>query len=82
MRRLLRAGLLGPLVSLGAGGRALRMLMVDANADMETILAMIAAGAIRPIVDRRFPLEEAAAALRYLGEGHSRGKVVVTVAAA
>jgi NADPH:quinone reductase-like Zn-dependent oxidoreductase len=82
MRRILRAGLLGPLVSLGAGGRSLRMLMVDANADMETILRMVADGAIRPIIDRRFPLEEAAAALRYLGDGHTKGKVVVTVAAA
>ncbi len=31
------------------------------------------------VIDRRFPLEEAGAALEYLGGGHARGKVVVTL---
>jgi len=32
------------------------------------------------VIDKRFPLNETAHALRYLGEGHARGKVVITVA--
>jgi NADPH:quinone reductase-like Zn-dependent oxidoreductase len=32
-----------------------------------------------PVVERTYPLREAAHALRYLGEGHARGKLVVTV---
>jgi NADPH:quinone reductase-like Zn-dependent oxidoreductase len=38
------------------------------------------AGKMTPVIDRSFPLSETAAALRYLEEGHARGKVVITVA--
>ena len=34
---------------------------------------------MKSVIDRRYPLEEAGAALEYLGAGHARGKVVVTV---
>ncbi len=37
------------------------------------------AGKVKPVIDRRYPLSEAAEALRYYGEGHSQGKVVITV---
>jgi NADPH:quinone reductase-like Zn-dependent oxidoreductase len=37
------------------------------------------AGKITTVIDRRFPLSEVPEALRYLGEGHAKGKVVVTV---
>ena len=36
-------------------------------------------GTIRPVVERSYPLSEAADALRYLGEGHAPGKLVITV---
>jgi NADPH:quinone reductase-like Zn-dependent oxidoreductase len=32
-----------------------------------------------PVIERRYPLSEAAEALRYLAEGHARGKIVLTV---
>jgi Zinc-binding dehydrogenase len=38
------------------------------------------AGTVTPLVDRTYPLAEAADALRHLGEGHARGKLVVSVA--
>jgi NADPH:quinone reductase-like Zn-dependent oxidoreductase len=37
------------------------------------------AGKIVPVLDRRFPLSETAEAIRYLGQGHARGKIVVAV---
>jgi NADPH:quinone reductase-like Zn-dependent oxidoreductase len=37
------------------------------------------AGAVTTFIDRRFPLSEVLEALRYLGEGHAKGKVVITV---
>ena len=40
---------------------------------------MLAAGTVKPVVDRRYPLSEIADAFGYLGEGHAQGKVVVTV---
>ena len=48
--------------------------------DLLTLNEMIEAGKIKPVIDRRYPLSETADALRYLGEGHARGKLVITVA--
>jgi NADPH:quinone reductase-like Zn-dependent oxidoreductase len=36
-------------------------------------------GAVTPVVDRTYPLSDAAAAFAYVGAGHTRGKVVVTL---
>jgi NADPH:quinone reductase-like Zn-dependent oxidoreductase len=47
--------------------------------DMELLGEMLADGRIKPVIDRSYPLEEVADAFRYLGEGHARGKVVITL---
>ena len=47
--------------------------------DLLFILDLINRGKVRPVVDRRYPLDETAEALRYLEEGHASGKVVITV---
>jgi NADPH:quinone reductase-like Zn-dependent oxidoreductase len=39
---------------------------------------LIEAGKVKPVIDRCYPLSETAEALRYYGEGHARGKVVIT----
>jgi NADPH:quinone reductase-like Zn-dependent oxidoreductase len=36
-------------------------------------------GKLTPVIDRTYPLAEAPGAIRYLEEGHAKGKVVVTV---
>ena len=46
-------------------------------ADMAHLLDLAAQGRIEPVVDRRFPLAEAAAAHRYVEEGHKAGTVVL-----
>ena len=50
------------------------------NADLNFIAGLIETGKLTPVVDRTYPLAEAAEAVRYLETGHARGKVVVTVA--
>jgi NADPH:quinone reductase-like Zn-dependent oxidoreductase len=40
---------------------------------------LIQTGRITPVIDRRYKLSETPDALRYLNEGHARGKVVITV---
>ena len=46
---------------------------------MEFLRGLLEAGKLKPVVDRRYELRETADAFRYLGEGHARGKIVVTL---
>ncbi len=47
--------------------------------DLLTLKEMLEAGKIVPVIDKRYPLSEVPEALRYLGTGHARGKIVITV---
>jgi NADPH:quinone reductase-like Zn-dependent oxidoreductase len=46
--------------------------------DVETLKELIAAGKVKPVIDRRFPLSDVVDALRYVDEGRASGKVVIT----
>jgi NADPH:quinone reductase-like Zn-dependent oxidoreductase len=77
-RQLTEALALGPLLSMGRQ-RFGNVLVRPAQADLLVLKALCEAGKVRPVIDRRFPLSEVSSALRYLEDGHARGKVVVTV---
>jgi NADPH:quinone reductase-like Zn-dependent oxidoreductase len=47
--------------------------------DLVTLKELMEAGKIVPVIDRRYPLSETAQAIRYLEEGHARGKIVITM---
>jgi NADPH:quinone reductase-like Zn-dependent oxidoreductase len=47
--------------------------------DLETLAGMLESGKLKPVVEKRYELSETADALRYMGEGHAQGKVVITV---
>ncbi len=49
------------------------------NGDLRTLTGLIEAGKVTPVIDRTYALAETPAAIRYLEEGHTRGKVVITV---
>jgi NADPH:quinone reductase-like Zn-dependent oxidoreductase len=71
----MRGKLVAPFVSQ-------RLVAVEGEgneADLATLAAMIEAGDVTPVIDRVYPLEEAPDALRYVEDGHPKGKVVVTV---
>ncbi len=73
--RLLAAAASSPFVS-----QRLVPFMSRNDAEGLVLLGELAeAGKIRPVIDRRYPLAEAAEAIRYVGEGHPQGKVVVQV---
>ena len=79
MAQIFEAMLLGSWMSK-TGGR--KMGGVSANPNREDLAFMnglLEAGKVVPVIDRRYPLSQTAEALRYLGEGHARGKVVITV---
>ncbi len=54
-------------------------LSVEKRQDLLDLADLLEAGQLKPVIDRTYPLSEAAEALRYVGAGHTRGKVVVTV---
>jgi NADPH:quinone reductase-like Zn-dependent oxidoreductase len=61
-------------------GQRMRMFVATSPAeDLQQLAALIEAGTVTPVIDRTYPLSEAAEAVRYLAEGHSRGKIVLTV---
>jgi NADPH:quinone reductase-like Zn-dependent oxidoreductase len=49
--------------------------------DVAALGEMVAAGTIRPVIDRQYPLAETPDALRWVDEGHARGKVVISIPA-
>ncbi len=80
---ILKALLLGPVISLATDNSMGLLLWWKPfhPADVETITDLIAAGQVRPIIDRTFSLSEVADALRYVDDGHARGKVIITMPA-
>jgi NADPH:quinone reductase-like Zn-dependent oxidoreductase len=77
-RQLADALLFGPLLSMGH--QKLGNLLVKPNqADLLFLKELCEAGKVKPTIDRRFALSEVPAAIRYVEDGHARGKVVVTV---
>jgi NADPH:quinone reductase-like Zn-dependent oxidoreductase len=56
-------------------------LLSELNAkDLAVLRDMLEAGSLRPVIDRRYPLEETRAAIEYLETGRARGKVVIATA--
>ena len=78
LSQVIKALLLGPVMSLG--GRKVRVLSAKPNTkDLEFIMKLVADGSIKPVIDRRYPLSETGEAVRYLGEGHACGKVIINI---
>ena len=80
--------LLGPLghivqvrlASLPASQKVVFFISKARHEDLMVLQELLEAGTVTPVVERTYPLTEAADALRHLGEGHAQGKLVVTVA--
>jgi NADPH:quinone reductase-like Zn-dependent oxidoreductase len=59
--------------------KMLPFLATNSKEDLMVLKELIEAGKVRPVIDRTYRLSETADAMRYLEEGHARGKVVITV---
>jgi NADPH:quinone reductase-like Zn-dependent oxidoreductase len=79
---IFQALLLGPLISR-TGSKKMGIVMTqkpNKEEDLVLIKELFEAGKITPVIDKSYPLSDVADALRYLEEGHAKGKVVITVA--
>ena len=82
-----KRGLLGPLGhiarmrlgSLRARRRCVFFIAKLDRGELDALRALLEAGQVRPVVERTYGFEQLREALAYLGEGHARGKLVVTV---
>jgi NADPH:quinone reductase-like Zn-dependent oxidoreductase len=77
-------GPLGHVIRLRLGGLLARrnvtfFIAKLTKEDMVVLRELLEAGKVKPVVERRYELSEIADALRYLGEGHARAKIVITI---
>jgi NADPH:quinone reductase-like Zn-dependent oxidoreductase len=75
LARALQARVLSQFVSQWFGFFVARLT----KDDLTTMGELMAAGKVTPVVDRRYRLSEVPQAIRYLEEGHARGKIVITM---
>jgi NADPH:quinone reductase-like Zn-dependent oxidoreductase len=77
-------GPIGLIIRAQLAGRFVRQRVVvlgevPGTANLDALRELVEAGEVTPVVDRTYPLSEAAAAIRYVEEEHARAKVVLTV---
>jgi NADPH:quinone reductase-like Zn-dependent oxidoreductase len=77
--QMFQAMLQGPWISM-TGSKTMGNMLVKPNKhDLVFMKELLEAGKVKPVIDRCYPLNQAADAIRYLEEGHAQGKVVITV---
>jgi NADPH:quinone reductase-like Zn-dependent oxidoreductase len=75
MARPLKAMVLSPFISQQMG-----MMMSDANQkDLMVLADMMQSGKLKPVIDRTYKLDQVPDAIRYVEQGHARGKVIIAV---
>jgi len=80
MAIVFQAVFLGPWISMtGSKKMGGFFVMKPNNKDLVFMKELLEASKVVPVIDRRYKLSEVAEAIRYLEEGHAKGKVVITV---
>jgi NADPH:quinone reductase-like Zn-dependent oxidoreductase len=67
------------LAALGTSQKVVFFVASFKREDFMFLKDMFERGQVKPVVDRTYPLSEISEAMRYLGTGHAKGKIVVTV---
>jgi len=80
LSRMFQHMFLGPLVSIIGSKKIVGLGTAKPNKkDLLLLKDLLEVGKLKPVIDRRYPLSEVQEAIRYLEEGHARGKVVITI---
>lgn len=78
LAQIFKSLLFGRILSIGSK----KMLSLSAKpdqADLELLAQLAQNGVLKPVIDRRYPLSQAAEAMKYFSQGHASGKVVIVV---
>lgn len=67
------------LASIGSRRKVTFFVAKIQKEDLAVLAELMATGKVTPVIERTYPLTETADAMRYLGEGHAQGKIVVTM---
>jgi NADPH:quinone reductase-like Zn-dependent oxidoreductase len=78
MFHMLRSMVMGTVASKTGSRKFVRFLAKMYRKDLVLLQELLEAGNVVPAIDRRYPLSKVAEAMRYFGEEHARGKVIVT----
>ena len=76
---MVQAMLLGPLLSMTGMQKMGNLLARPSTTDLACVKELLEVGKVVPVIDRCYPLREVPDAIRYLEQGHARGKVVISV---
>ena len=79
MAQMFQAILLGPLISMTEGKKMGALSSKPNQKDLAFLKELLETGKVKPVIDKRYPLSEVPEAIRYLEEGHAKGKIVITV---
>jgi NADPH:quinone reductase-like Zn-dependent oxidoreductase len=67
------------LASARSGRRVANFVASISNADLDLLRGLMEAGKLKPAIDRTYSFEQIREAMAYLGEGHAKGKIAVTL---
>jgi len=76
--RVFQAMVMGPLISMTTG-KKMGLMLHKPNKDLDSLIKLIKTGKVKPVIDKCYPLAETPEAFQYFGEGHAKGKVVITL---
>ena len=76
--RVMQTVFIGTVISLFSK-KKMGLLLLKPNKDLATLIEYFESGTVIPVIDKCYSLREAADAMRYFGEGHKKGKVVITI---
>ena len=68
-----------PWISMTGSRKTSLLLYKPSTNDLDIMKELFEAGKVVPVIDRRYPLRELPEAVQYLGEGHAKGKVIITM---
>jgi len=79
MAQIIQAAFLGPWLSKTGSKKMGNMTSRPCQKDLLVMKGLLEANKVKPVIDRCYPLSEVSEAIRYVDEGHAKGKVVITV---